>query len=106
VADPIEAGFEAAVAPLFADRRVGRGRKQLCCEVDGRVFAMVSLGQMVVKLPRARVDALIAAGSGRPYQLGARVMKEWVALTPEARDAWPGLAEEACRFVGGTPSAG
>lgn len=91
----VEAAFEAAVAPLLAQPGVGRGRKQQACQVNGKIFAMVSLGQFVVKLPRARVDALVAAGRGSYYTLGARTMKEWLALAPGTEADWPALAAEA-----------
>jgi hypothetical protein len=95
----VEEAFEAAVAPLFADPRVGRGRKQLCCEVADKVFAMVSGGRIVVKLPRARVEELVGQGAGDYFQLGSRTMKEWLALGPAADPA--GLVVEAREFVGG-----
>ena len=98
----VEAAFEAAVAPLFADPRVGRGRKTLCCEVADKVFAMVSGGRIVVKLPRARVDALVGQGAGDYLRLGSRTMKEWLALGPSADPT--NLVVEARDFVGGRRS--
>src|SRR5262249_6909908 len=97
----VEDAFEAAVAPQLADPRVTRGRKQPGCEVDGKVFAMVSTGQLVVKLPRARVEALTASGTGGPLRMGARVMKEWFALASGRDGEFPALVDEARRFVGG-----
>src|SRR5207245_5219471 len=94
-ATEVEAAFEAAVAPLFADPRVTRGRKQLCCEVDDKVFAMVSGGRLVVKLPPARVDELVARGVGDRFQLGQRVMKGWLALSPDRSAEFARLASEA-----------
>ncbi len=72
-------------------------------QVDGHIFAMVSSkGEYVVKLPRARVDALVAAGAGHRFDPGhGRIMKEWLALDPGADQDWLGLAREALAFVGG-----
>lgn len=95
----VEAAFEAAVAPLLARPGVGRGRKPTACQVNGKVFAMVSLGSFVVKLPRARVDALVAAGKGGRYTLGTRVMNEWLALAPGTETDWPAVAAEAKEFA-------
>jgi hypothetical protein len=69
------------------------------------MFATLSSdGSLVVKLPRQRVDALVAAGEGRPFEPGpGRVMKEWLELGVASRQDWAALAQEAMAFVGGTP---
>ena len=65
-------------------------------------FAMLSGGALVVKLPQDRVDALIAAGIGAPYDAGkGEPMRQWVAVPAERSDRWPGLAAEALKFVRG-----
>jgi hypothetical protein len=68
-------------------------------KVRGKIFAMFPRGQFVAKLPKARVDALVAAGQGDYFDPGhGRKMKEWIAL--DGHDAaWLGLAREAYRFV-------
>jgi len=69
-------------------------------KVDGRIFAMLVRGRLVVKLPRQRVAALIASGAGEDYDPGrGRVMKEWVVLGPAADAEWLPLAREALAFV-------
>src|SRR4051812_8860447 len=71
-------------------------------KVGGRIFAMLAGGRLVVKLPRRRVDALVAAGGGERFDPGhGRVMKEWLSLAPGAEDDWLDLATEALAFVGG-----
>ncbi len=70
-------------------------------KVGGKVFAMLYKGEMVVKLPSARVEALIRSGKGRPFDPGhGRVMKEWVGIAP-ATSGWADLAREARGFVRG-----
>ena len=53
-----------------------------------------------MKLPRQRVDELIASGTGKRFDPGhGRLMKEWVTIaTSHSRD-WGTLAEEARQFV-------
>ena len=69
-------------------------------KVNNRIFAMLVRGELVVKLPRRRVDALMVAGDGRPFDTGrGRVMKEWVSLDPRSRIAWLGVARESMEFV-------
>lgn len=67
--------------------------------VNGKIFAMLVKGKLVVKLPRARVDAFIGSGIGERFNPGhGRLMKEWVAVGSD-ETTWVGLAEEAYRFV-------
>ena len=85
----------------------GRGFGSSALKVRGRMFATLSSkGAFVVKLPRARVDALVAAGQGRPFEPGpGRMMKEWLELSATSGQDWAALAEEALTFVaGGAPA--
>lgn len=70
-------------------------------QVQGRIFAMLATGTLVVKLPRQRVDELIAAGDGARFdpRRDGRVMKEWVAIVPTSDQDWLPLAREALAFV-------
>jgi TfoX/Sxy family transcriptional regulator of competence genes len=80
---------------------VGRLFASIGLKVDGKIFAMVVRGQFVVKLPRARVEQLVAQRAGQHFCLGgARVMKEWLSMTASKPDALT-LGREAFRFVGG-----
>jgi hypothetical protein len=68
--------------------------------VDGKIFAMLIRGALVVKLPRDRVDALVAAGTGTRFEPGTgRVLWEWVAIPPASVSAWASLIDEALTFV-------
>ena len=59
--------------------------------------------RLVVKLPRARVDGLVAAGFAERFDPGhGRAMKEWASLPADGPTRWPELVGEAFRFVGGT----
>jgi hypothetical protein len=63
---------------------------------------MVSRGELV-KLPRERVDELIAAGTGTRFDPGhGRRMKERVSVAPAHGRSWPKLAQEARDFVAGS----
>jgi hypothetical protein len=69
-------------------------------KVDNRIFAMLSGGRLVVKLPRARVAALVATGDGAAFDAGkGRPMKEWVALDTARHGSWEQLCREALDFV-------
>lgn len=78
----------------------GFGSSALC--IHGKIFAMVTArGRFTLKLPKKRVDALVATGSGTRFEpRPGRPMKEWLSLDPAADIDWRALAEEALRFVG------
>jgi len=69
--------------------------------VSGKTFAMLVRGDLVVKLPRCRVDELVEAGAARRFDAGkGRPMKEWASVPASASRRWKGLVEEARTFVG------
>jgi hypothetical protein len=77
----------------------GFGRSAL--RANGRIFAMFVRGQLVLKLPKPRVDDLVDAGHGVRFDANKGTpMKEWLALSNDAEPAWPDLAREALEFVG------
>jgi hypothetical protein len=68
--------------------------------VAGKLFVMLVKGELVVKLPRARVDELVAAGQGRRLETRpGRPMKEWLTVAPASPADWLALAREARSFV-------
>jgi hypothetical protein len=80
---------------------VGRLFASMGLKVDGKIFAMVVRDQLVVKLPKARIEELVAQKAGDHFCLGStRVMKEWISMTASKPDALT-LGREAFRFVGG-----
>lgn len=69
-------------------------------KVRGKVFAMLVKGKLVAKLPRERVDGLVASGQGEYFDPGhGRLMKEWVAVGAGAKARWVALTKEARDFV-------
>jgi hypothetical protein len=68
--------------------------------VSGKIFAMLVRGELVVKLPRDRVDELVDAGAARRFDAGkGRPMREWASVPVGASRRWRGLVEEARTFV-------
>jgi hypothetical protein len=79
-----------------AGRAFGSG----ALKVNGSIFAMVVRGHLVVKLPRERVAALIADGSGGPFDANKGTpMKEWLTVASDDAATWHALAREAYAFV-------
>jgi TfoX/Sxy family transcriptional regulator of competence genes len=94
----------ARIARTFAsDRRVTMGKLFAShgLKVDGKIFAMVVKGRLVVKLPKLRVDELVGTGAGERFDPGhGRLMKEWAAITGE-KPRWAGYVREALEYVAG-----
>lgn len=70
-------------------------------KVNNKIFAMLVEGKLVVKLPKHRVDALIASGAGERFdpRHDGRLMKEWVTVEPTSEEGWLNLSREAMEFV-------
>jgi len=80
----------------------GKGFGSSALKVDGKIFAMVSSeGQLVVKLPKKRVDELVTSSAGKRFEpRPGKPMTEWLVVTA-SRENWTKLAKEACEFVSG-----
>jgi hypothetical protein len=70
-------------------------------KIHDKIFAMLVKGRLVVKLPKPRVDALIASGAGERFdpRHDGRLMREWVSVEPTSEEGWLPLAREAMEFV-------
>jgi hypothetical protein len=67
--------------------------------VNGKIFAMLVRGKLVVKLPKQRVDELVAARAGTYFDPGhGRLMKQWISI-PAGKAEWLEMAREAHRFA-------
>ncbi len=79
---------------------VGRRFGSDALKVHDKIFAMHVGDRLVVKLPRQRVDDLIARGHGERFVSGqGRPMKEWFSVGPPAMPDALDLAREALAFV-------
>ena len=76
----------------------GFGRGSL--KYQGKIFAMLVRGSLVVKLPAERVTALIKGGDGVAFDANkGTAMREWFSLAPDSRLGWESLATEALDFA-------
>ena len=84
--------------PRIAEGTIMSGR---CARVAGEFLALVDFkgSGLVVKLPRARVDTLIARGTGQPFAPAGKVFREWVSVPQRDRRRWRSLLREGIAFV-------
>ena len=87
------------VAGVTPPRSGGSGFGRSALRFQGRIFAMLVRGRLVVKLPAGRVDALVEAGDGVRFDANKGTpMREWLSLDPDSGQDWLGLAREALDF--------
>jgi len=69
-----------------------------------RIFAMLGNGDLVVKLPKERVDGLVSSGVAKRFdpRRDGRVMKEWATDSIGRRRDWKKLVDEALQFAKST----
>jgi hypothetical protein len=98
-----EAAFAAVLARHGAAGQGSRGRGfgSGALKVDGRIFASLYSGdRLLLKLPAARVEALIAEGIGERFSTGlGRPKREWVTIAPTHAARWVALSDEARVFA-------
>jgi hypothetical protein len=89
------------VTPPTDDPTAKAGFGSAALKVKGKIFAMLVNDRLVIKLPRARVGVLVAAGDGERFdpRHDGRVMKEWLVVAPGHLDEWLTLAREALQYV-------
>ena len=105
-----ETRFDAIVEPFSGDPRVTRGTgfgSSPGRRVNGRIFAMLVRGELVVKLPRERVAEVVEAGTARRFDAGkGRPMRDWASISVAQAGAWPKLVAEAYEYVSSIEPAG
>ncbi len=73
-----------------------------CLRVGKEFLALADFkgSGMVVKLPKTRVEDLVASGLGKPFAPAGRVFKEWVSIPDAEPELWRALLHEGIEFVG------
>ena len=95
--------LNALVAELPVDPPVVPGRmfNGDGVKVKGRFFAFIGRnGDLIAKIPAARVRELVAEQTGTSVVMGSRTMREWARFPVEAGvGTWSQVLEEAYQFV-------
>jgi len=109
-ADPVRLRYEDLVdqlmgVPGVTSPRGGSGFGRSALRYQGRIFAMLVRGQLVVKLPASRMTALIRSGNGTAFDANKGTpMREWLSLDPGSELDWLALATEALDFARAGPA--
>ncbi|OWY63339.1 hypothetical protein B7486_53640 [cyanobacterium TDX16] len=106
---PDEARFWDLAEPLLGQPGVTRSTMMgfPCLRVNGQFFASVdrAAGNLVVKLPEERVDALVDQDRALPFAPAGRRFREWAAIPPSKARSWRRLLDDAHEFVATLPPA-
>ena len=90
---------EAELARAGVAAGTGFGKSE-GLRISGKIFAMFIQDELVVKLPKIRVDELVATRGARNFDPGhGRLMKEWAVMPEAAAGEWPALVGEARSYV-------
>ncbi len=103
-ADASARTFAAAAARLIGEPWVDTGTgfgSNPGLRVEGKIFAALVHGELVVKLPPERGAALVAEGSGEPFVVDARKVSDWVSVARVDEEWWSALVGEALAFARG-----
>ena len=106
----VEERFERLVDELVGIDGVsppspGRGFGSSALKYRGKIFAMLVRGNLVVKLPQARVSELVESGEGRHFDANKGTpMKEWFTLDEPSGMSWSTLSREALDYAAGARS--
>ena len=101
----VEERFERLVDELVGIEGVsppspGRGFGSSALKYRGQIFAMLVRGHLVVKLSKARVAELVAAGAGRHFDANKGTpMREWFTLDEPGDLSWSELAREGLAYA-------
>jgi TfoX/Sxy family transcriptional regulator of competence genes len=107
--EPDQATAKALFDELAADHlgrpgvTIGPAMRNEGLKVDGKLYAMVVRGRLVVKLPEAQAAELTEEGDAIPFEpRPGRLMREWVMIDPPAtadHGEWRHLIEDAGDYV-------
>jgi len=72
-----------------------------CLRAKGKFFASLhrETGNLIIKLPAARVKSLIEAETGLPFAPNGRTFREWVQIATLDETQWESLIQEALQFA-------
>lgn len=103
-----EAQFWRLAEPLLESAGVSRSTMMglPCLRIDGAFFASWdrSNGALLVKLPEAEVDQLVADGAAEPFSPAGRRFRQWASIPPDRGDAWVALLDRALAYVSQLPA--
>lgn len=96
-----EALFWDCAVELYAQPGVAESTMfgHRCLRVDGQFVGMPADNSLWVKLPAARVEAMLADGSGEPCEPNGRRFREWVGVRQLDERLWVALLRESVDFV-------
>jgi hypothetical protein len=101
--DDVSAAFWSAAEPALSRDGVETGTMMgfPCLRLRGAFFASSDrdTGDLIVKLPEAHVEALIAGGEAVAFAPNGRTFREWARVGERDPARWRRLIDEALVFA-------
>jgi hypothetical protein len=101
--DDVAQAFWAAAKPALARDGVQTGTMMgfPCLRLRGVFFASSDreTGDLIVKLPQVRIEALIAGGNAVAFAPNGRKFREWARVPERDPARWRRLIDEALVFA-------
>lgn len=93
--DPIAAQYltrpDVDIGPMFGSEGL---------RIRGKIFAFLEhRGALMVKVPEARADEIVASGIAERVVMRQREMREWITIGRAERDHWAPVVAEAYAYV-------
>jgi hypothetical protein len=105
--EQLEQRFWTIAGPLLQLPNVRRSTMMglPCLRVNDAFFASWdrSTGALLVKLPAAEVDQLVADRNADPFAPAGRRFREWASVPADRSSAWPKLLDHALDHVSKLP---
>ena len=98
--------FGEIIQVFLSDQKVSQSKMfgSPGLKINGKVFAFLMKGKLILKFPKEKLDELVLAKKGKHFgHMFApgnwRSMKEWVEVISDDKRVWLKLAGEAKNFV-------
>lgn len=95
--------YQKMTQPLVEEGIVERGTIMgfPCLRLNGVFVASEDhrTGDLIVKLPKERVNELVEQGTGMPFAPAGRTFREWIVITNRNIHHWQSFLDEALKYV-------
>ncbi|MHA2501903.1 MAG: hypothetical protein ACXAE3_03455 [Candidatus Kariarchaeaceae archaeon] len=78
---------------------IAEGKGAQGIKFKGKMFAMFSKGDLLLKSTVDHIESLVSGGIGEPYMAGGKVMKNMSLISSDSVDDWISLSEAVLAHI-------